>query len=159
MRISDYLKKEFCIMDLKVSTKEEAIKELASVLMSSGKVKDSEDFIKRILERESLCSTGIGNRVAIPHSPTESIEGLVVAFGRSLSGIDFQSIDGEEVNFIFLMGTNPSDLNIYLKLLATLSKLLNDHLFREEFACVNTPEGIIDLFKKHEQGIEAVKSQ
>lgn len=159
MRISDYLKKEFCIMDLKASTKQEAIRELASVLLPSGKVGDLEDFIKSILERERLGSTGIGNRVAIPHSPTESVEGLVVAFGRSVSGINFQSVDGDEVNFIFLMGTNPSDLNIYLKLLATLSKLLNNHLFREELAVVSTPEGIIDLFKKHERGLETVKSQ
>jgi fructose-specific phosphotransferase system IIA component len=159
MRISDYLKEEVCIMDLKASTKEEAVRELASALMASGKIKDLEDFIKRIMERERLGSTGIGNRVAIPHSPTESVEGLVIAFGRSLSGIDFQSIDGEEVNFIFLTGTNPSDLNIYLKLLATLSKLLNDRLFREEFAAVNSPQGIIDLFKKHERGIQTVKSQ
>jgi len=158
MRISDYLKKEFCIMELKASTKEEAIRELSSVLKLSGKIKNLEDFIKHILEREALGSTGIGNRVAIPHSPSESVEGLVVAFGRSLSGIDFQSIDGEEVNFIFLMGTNPSDLNIYLKLLATLSRLLNDRLFRDELVGVNTPEEIIDLFKKHERGVEIVKS-
>jgi len=157
MRISDYLKKEFCIMDLKASTKEEAIKELASVLKPSGKIKDLDDFIKHILEREALGSTGIGNRVAIPHSPTESVEGLVVAFGCSLRGIDFQSIDGDEVNFIFLMGTAPSDLNIYLKLLATLSRLLNDRLFREEFVLVDTPGEVIDLFKKHEEGIGAVK--
>jgi fructose-specific phosphotransferase system IIA component len=159
MRISDYLKKEFCIMELKASTKEEAIRELSSVLKLSGKIKNLEDFIKHILEREALGSTGIGNRVAIPHSPSESVEGLVVAFGRSLSGIDFQSIDGEEVNFIFLMGTNPSDLNIYLKLLATLSRLLNDRLFRDELVGVNTPEEIIDLFKKHERGPETIKSQ
>lgn len=158
MKISDYLKKEFCVMDLKASTKEEAIRELASVLKTSGKIKDLEDFIKRILERERLGSTGIGNRLAIPHSPAESVEGLIVAFGRSLRGIDFQSIDGEEVNFIFLMGTNPSDLNIYLKLLATLSRLLNDRLFIKEFACANTPEEVIELFKKHETGAEVVKS-
>ena len=151
MRISDYLTKEACIIDLKASTKEEAIRELVYALNPSGKIKDLEDFIKHILERENLGSTGIGNRIAIPHSPTQSVEGMVIAFGRAPRGIDFQSLDGEEVNSIFLMGTNPADLNIYLKLLATLSKLLNDRLFREEFAKANTSEDIIEVFKKYEK--------
>jgi fructose-specific phosphotransferase system IIA component len=151
MRITDYITKDFCIMDLKANTKEEAIKELVSVLSSSGKVKDGDDFVKHILERERLGSTGIGNRVAIPHAPTQSVEGLLIAYGRSKQGIDFQSHDGEEVNSVFLIGTNPSDLNLYLKLLASLSKLLNDKLFRDEFAKAQSGEGLIDLFKKHEK--------
>jgi fructose-specific phosphotransferase system IIA component len=151
MEISNYLKKDFCIMDLKAATKEEAIEELACVLASSGKIKNKEDLIRRILERERLGSTGIGNRVAIPHSPTETIDGVVIAFGRSLKGIDFQSFDGEEANLIFLIGTSPADLNVYLKLLATLSKLLNDRLFREGLAKANSAEDVIGIFKKHEK--------
>jgi PTS system fructose-specific IIA component/PTS system nitrogen regulatory IIA component len=151
MRLTDYLAKEFCIMDLKATTKEEAIKELVSVLASSGKVKDKDDFVKHILERERLGSTGIGNKVAIPHAPTQSVEGLLIACGRSKQGIDFQSHDGEEVNSVFLIGTNPGDLNLYLKLLASLSKLLNDKLFRDEFAKVESGEGLIELFKKYEK--------
>jgi fructose-specific phosphotransferase system IIA component len=151
MRLTDYLSKEFCIMDLKAATKEEAIKELVCVLASSGKVKDKDDFVKHILEREGLGSTGIGNRVAIPHAPTQSVEGLLIAYGRSKQGIDFQSHDGEEVNSVFLIGTNPGDLNLYLKLLASLSKLLNDKLFRDEFTKVESGEGLIELFKKYEK--------
>lgn len=151
MKFTDFLSKEYCLMNLKAQTKEEAIRELAAVLNNMGKVRDYEDFIKHVMEREKLGSTGIGNRVAIPHTPTNSVEGLVVVFGRSSAGIDFQSVDGEEVNSIFLMGTNPQDLNIYLKLLATLSKLLNDRTFREEFMRADTAEEVIEVFKRHEK--------
>lgn len=151
MRLTEYLTKDFCIMDLKARTKEEAIEELVSVLSSSGKVKDRDDFIKHILERERLGSTGIGNRVAIPHAPTQSVDGLVIAYGRSKQGIDFQSLDGQEVNSVFLIGTNPGDLNVYLKLLASLSKLLNDKPFRDEFIKAETGDGLMELFKKYEK--------
>lgn len=152
MKLSDFLKPEFCLMDLKASNKEAAIRELTSVLAPTGKIKDNEDFIKHILEREGLGSTGIGNRVAIPHAPTRSVEGLVVAFGRSEKGIDFQSLDGHEVNLIFLLGTNPQDLNEYLKFLATLAKLLNNRQFRQEFTGADSPEALVQVLTKFEKG-------
>jgi fructose PTS system EIIBC or EIIC component len=151
MKFTDFLTKESCIMDVQAGTKEAAIRELADMLTKQGRVKDEEDFIKHVLEREMLGSTGIGNRVAIPHCPTQSVQGVVVAFGRSKQGIDFQSFDGHEVNNIFLMGTNPEDLNVYLKLLATLSKLLNDRIFRQEFSNAATADELIAVFKKHEK--------
>jgi fructose-specific phosphotransferase system IIA component len=151
MRLTEFLRPEFCVMDLKAANKEAAIKELTSVLLSSGKVKDKEDFIKHIMEREQLGSTGIGNRVAIPHAPTQSIDGLVVAFGRSVNGVDFQSLDGDEVNLIFLLGTNPGDLATYLKFLATLSKMLNNRQFREEFMSADSAASLIETIRKHEK--------
>jgi PTS system fructose-specific IIC component len=151
MKFTDFLTKECCLMDMAAPTKEAAIRELADVLKAQGKVIDEEDFIKHVMEREKLGSTGIGNSVAIPHCPTKSVKAVVMAFGRSKQGIDFQSFDGHEVNHIFLMGTNPEDLNIYLKLLASLAKLLNDRIFRAEFAAASTTDELIAIFKKHEK--------
>ena len=150
MKISDYLKPEFCIMELKASAKDEVIREIASVLAKSPMVKDTEKFIADILERERLGSTGIGNNVAIPHSPTESVDGFVIAFARCADGIDFQSLDGEKVSLIFMMGTSPQELNLYLKLLAKLSKLLIESSFRRELLSAATPQQIIDTFRRFE---------
>ncbi len=152
MRPSDFLHPEFCIMDLKAGNKEAAIKELASVLQPSGNIKDKNDFIKHVLEREQLGSTGIGNRVALPHATTKSVEGMVVAFGRSARGLDYQSLDGDNVNLFFLLGTNPQDIGIYLKFLATLAKLLNDPRFRQELMSAPSAESFIEVFKKYEKG-------
>ncbi|MCK9614409.1 MAG: PTS sugar transporter subunit IIA [Candidatus Omnitrophica bacterium] len=150
MKISDYLKKEFCIMDLKATTKEQAIREVASCLTVNGKIKDKEKFINDILERESLGSTGIGHKVAIPHSRTEVVNGFAIGFGRSKEGIDFKALDGDKVNLIFLMGANPSELNLYLRLLAELSRLLMENSFRRELLSVNTGEEVVDIIKKYE---------
>jgi len=151
MKFTDFLTKESCIMDLAATTKEGAIRELAHALKQQGKVIDEADFIKHVMEREMLGSTGIGNRVAIPHCPTQSVSGVVMAFGRSKQGLDFQSSDGHEVNHIFLMGTNPEYLNVYLKLLACLSKMLNDRVFRQDFSNAETVDALMAVFQKHEK--------
>jgi len=152
MRITDFLRSEFCLVDLKAGNKEAAIRELVSVLLSSGKIKNKEDFIKHIMERESLGSTGIGSQVAIPHATTESVEGLVAAFGCSAQGFDYQALDGEKVNLVFLLGTNPEHIGTYLKFLAALAKLLNDPQFRKELMSASTADSLIETFRKYENG-------
>lgn len=150
MKISDYLSEEFCIMDLKTVEKEAAIREVAAVLVASSRVSDGEQFIQCILEREELGSTGIGHGVAIPHSRTEAVEGFVISFGRSQNGIEFNALDGEKVNLVFLMGANPQELNLYLRLLAELSKLLMEESFRRDLLEATTPKEVIEIFKKFE---------
>jgi fructose-specific phosphotransferase system IIA component len=151
MRLTDFLKPEHCVMDMVSRDKESAIRELVSVFSASDRITDRDDFIKHLMEREQLGSTGIGNHVAIPHAPTRSVEGLVFAFGRSREGLDFQAIDGAEVNMVFLLGTNPGDLTTYLKFLATLSKLLNNRQFRQDFLAAETAGDIIEVLKKYEK--------
>ncbi|HOW42091.1 MAG TPA: PTS sugar transporter subunit IIA [Candidatus Omnitrophota bacterium] len=156
MQLSECLQREHCLMRLTATTKEAAIAELTGTLAASGLVKDQPELIRRILDREKLGSTGIGNQVAIPHAPTPAVSGLVIAFGRSEQGIDFNALDGQEVRQIFLIGSNPRDLNVYLHLLARLSKLLNDKFFRHEFTRARTADELLAVIKKHEKSALAV---
>lgn len=151
MRLSEFLKKEHCIMSLRSTGRQEAIEELTGALAGSGRVKDPQGFVRQILEREALGSTGVGNHVAIPHARTTCVQGVVVAFGRSNPGVDFGSQDGQEIFDIFLIGTHPDELNIYLRLLAQLAKLLHDKMFRNEFNAASTPEEIIEVIRKFEK--------
>lgn len=150
MKISDYLKPEYCIMDLKAKHKDESIRELAQCIQHSGKIIDAEKFVGDILEREQLGSTGIGNNIAIPHSRTDAVNEFVISFGYSKKGIEFKALDGNPVNFIFLMGANPNDLNLYLRLLAELSKLLMESSFRNELATAKQAKEVIEIFRKFE---------
>ncbi len=150
MRVSDYLKEDCCIMELKVAGKEEIVKEIASCLFSAGKISDLEKFVKDVLERESLGSTGIGYGIAIPHARTTAASGFAIGFGKSGAGIEFKSIDGQKVNLIFLMGAAPNDLNLYLRLLAELSKLLMNASFRRELMSANTATELIAVIKNFE---------
>jgi len=150
MVVSDYLKEKFCQINLQASDKEGAIKELAEILNAGGKIIDQEVFMKDVLEREELGSTGIGNNVGIPHARTKAVKGFVIAFGLSTSGIEFKALDGEKVKLVFLMGADPGELNLYLRILAELSKLLMNGTFRETLLVAKSAADVIAAVKKFE---------
>lgn len=147
MKIQGYIKKEFCILDLKALTREDAVRDIVSALPTS-KVNDKEKFISEILARETLGSTAIGYGVAIPHARTDVVNEFVIGFGRSKAGIDFKSNNGDKVHLLFVMGAHPRDLNLYLVLLAELAKCLMDKSFREALLSTANPDGVVDLFQK-----------
>lgn len=151
MVVSNYLSEQFCLVDLKATDKEGAIKELADVLAAGGRIIDQEVFVNDVLEREELGSTGIGNGVGIPHARTKAVKGFVIAFGRSKPGIEFKALDGEKVNLLFLMGADPGELNLYLRILAELSKLLMSAVFRETLLSAESAAEVIAAVKKFEK--------
>ncbi|MFH1771862.1 MAG: PTS sugar transporter subunit IIA [Candidatus Omnitrophota bacterium] len=151
MRVSDHLKEDFCIMDLQAQDKEAAIREIAGNLRASGKIVDGDNFIKAVIEREGLGSTGIGHNVAIPHARTDTVKGFVIGFGRSKKGIEFNALDGQPVTLIFLMGADLRELNFYLRVLAELSKLLMSNSFRSELMEAQAPQEIIKIIRKFEK--------
>lgn len=149
MKITNFLKEERMILDLKASNKEDAINELAGLLKNTEEISDFDSFRKDVFERESVGSTGIGNNVAIPHARTDSVTDFVVAFGRSSNGVEFNSLDGKAVKFIFLMGTSKNkNLNSYLMILSHLTRLLNKADFRELLGRASNPKEIIEAFTK-----------
>ena len=150
MKVSDYLREDFCILNLKAQNKDEAVREIAGKLSSSRKIVDTEKFIGDVLERESLGSTGIGNNIAIPHARTQAVKGFVIGFGRSSSGVDFNALDGAKVNLVFLMGADPAELNLYLRILAELSKLLMNKSFRDALILAQDAAEVIRTVKKFE---------
>jgi fructose PTS system EIIBC or EIIC component len=151
MKVSDYLKEKNCIMELVSVDKDGAIREIADCLDADGKLLDKVKFVLDVIERESLGSTGIGNSVGIPHARTDAVKGFVIGFGRSTAGIEFQALDGEEVNLVFLMGADPGELNLYLRLLAELSKLLMNNAFRQALLSSKTPKEVVQAINNFER--------
>lgn len=93
MRLTNLVGHELICLDLELTRKTEAIIEMVERFVQKQVVKDREIFLKEIFERERLGSSGIGKGVAIPHARTEMIKDIVIAFGRSQKGIDFDSLD------------------------------------------------------------------
>ncbi len=151
MKVSHYLKADYCVMDLKSQNKEETIREIIKGISSSGKILDEEKFTKDVLERESLGSTGIGHNVAIPHARSSVVKEFMIGFAKSSSGIDFNSLDGEKVNLIFLMGADPRELNLYLRILAELSKLLMNSSFRQSLLSAADGKEVVRIIKEFEE--------
>jgi len=151
MKLCEYLKEENILLDLKGRTKEDVIKELAEILKKEKDIVDFEGFVSAVFTREKMVSTGIGYEVAVPHARTDTVEDVVIAFGRSKEGFDFDAIDKRPVKLVFLIGTPAKKkLSAYLKLLAHLSRLLQKEDFRKRLLAASNPKEILDEFRKVE---------
>ena len=152
IKLTEYLREDRILLELKASNKKDAIKELLDLLEESDEVKDINGFYKDIMERESLNTSGIRDHIAFPHARSDSVKNFVIVFGRSSEGIDFGALDEKPAKLIFLMG-NPKrkGQNEYLMILAHLAKLLHKESFRKALLKVKNPKEVIEVFKKVEK--------
>jgi PTS system nitrogen regulatory IIA component len=95
MRLSEILEEDNIILDLKAKDKNGVLEELAEVMTNHEPSLDTGSLIRVLLERERLGSTGIGDGVAIPHGKFRGVTHPIISFGRSLKGLDFESMDGQ----------------------------------------------------------------
>ena len=131
MKITEILKQDFIIPDLAGKDKTSVIHELTGLLNSLGTIKDRETLLTALLEREKLGSTGIGENVAIPHCKSDEIDHIFTVFGRSIGGIDFESLDQKPVHFVCLVIAPTQSTGHHLKALARISRLLKSQSLRE----------------------------
>ncbi|MFQ5900472.1 MAG: PTS sugar transporter subunit IIA [Thermodesulfobacteriota bacterium] len=143
MKIIDVLEKDSIIAELKAEDKREVIEEMIEGIVTRRKGLDKAILLEVLLEREKLGSTGIGYGVAIPHGKLKDLDHLIVAFGRSLKGVDFQSLDNKPVYIFFLILAPEDSTAVHLKILARISRLLKDASFRRHLMEVSTSD---DLF-------------
>ncbi|MBA4421800.1 MAG: PTS fructose transporter subunit IIA [Syntrophus sp. (in: bacteria)] len=132
MKITELLRKEYILEQLKAKSKQEVLAELAGVFLK-GKIKfDSGAMLRVLLEREKLGSTGIGDGIAIPHGKLAGLDEILVAFGRSREGIAFEALDGKPVHLFFLLMAPENSAGQHLKALAKISRMLKDGAFRKK---------------------------
>jgi PTS system nitrogen regulatory IIA component len=103
MKLSDLLDIKNITVAMKARNKNLAIEELADLIVESDHSIKKDDLIRILLERERLGSTGIGDGVAIPHGKVPGIKEPIISFGKSETGIDFDSMDGQPVYLFFLL--------------------------------------------------------
>jgi len=151
LKISEYLKPEAIMMEIKAKEKLAAIDELVAHMVKNKLVSDGEEFIKALAKRENLESTGIGDGIAIPHARTNAVKGLLLGFARSPKGIDFSSIDGKPSYIIFLIASPENQKSEYIMALAKLSRLLRKHPVREMLRNARDPEEIMNIIKENEE--------
>lgn len=148
MKISGLLRKEFIIEELKSTNKHELLEELSRSIQKVYFEFDLEAVIKVLTEREKLGSTGIGDNIAIPHGKLSGLDDLILAFGRSNSGIDFDTADGKPVNLFFLLLAPEQNTDQYLKALAKISRMLKDQYFRKGLMEADTKEQIFQIIEE-----------
>ncbi len=150
MKIMSFLDPKSIILNLEPKSKKEIIRTLIEVLHKNKRVEDIEDAFNSVIEREKLGSTGVGSGVAIPHGRTKAVKQLVGALGISPEGVEFESLDGEPVHFIFLILSPLDATGDYLRALSRVSRFFRDRFFREALKNVSSVEEAIKIIKQED---------
>jgi len=146
MKILDTLKKEAIIGDLKSTDKKEVLEELVTPIAGMIDV-ELEELVRILMERERLGSTGIGGGIGIPHGKLKNLDSLVLGFGLSRKGVDFESMDGRPTHIFFVLLSPENSTGLHLKLLARISKLLKNEKFKDELLNAADGEAIYNVIE------------
>ena len=150
MKISDLLNPAAVAADLKSAGKSEVLAELTDAMLRVENSLDHDEVVRVLQERERLGSTGIGDGVAIPHGKLKKIKDLMISFGRSRAGIDFDSMDGKPAHLFFLLVAPEESVGVHLKMLARISKLLKSPMVRQRLLEANGSEEICMIIAEEE---------
>lgn len=153
-RIRELLTEEVIITNIAGNDKAGVLKEFADLLYRCGKVRNAGELEDVLIRREALGSTGIGDGIAIPHGKLNGISEIVLAFGISRQGIDFNALDGKPSHIFFLLVAPEDAPSEHLKALARISRLLKSAAFREALLAQNSARDILSLISDEEEGIK-----
>ena len=151
MKILDYLREEWIVADIQGTDKPSVLRELSSLLVKPCQVASSEELLRILLEREKLESTGIGEGVAIPHGRLKKLKTFFVAFGRSLKGVDFDSIDGKPSHVFFLVMAPENSAVNNLKLLGRIVTLLKDASFKRRLIEARSQKELFEFISEEDE--------
>ncbi len=151
MKITDILPKKSIVPDLKGRTKKQVLEELIDAMLQEKPELDRERLMAVLLERERLGSTGIGDGIAIPHGKLKDLDQLVLSFGKSGFGVDFESMDGKPVHLLFLLVAPENCSGIHLRALARIARLLKNTPVRKRLVSVNTQDEIFAVIQQEDE--------
>ncbi|MCW9032590.1 MAG: PTS IIA-like nitrogen regulatory protein PtsN [Alphaproteobacteria bacterium] len=144
MEITDLLNQEGVVANLRVTSKKQALQELSKMAANITGLHERAVF-DVLLERERLGTTGIGNSIAIPHGKISTLDRLYGVFARLETPVDFDSIDEQPVDLIFLLLAPESAGADHLKALARVSRLLRDKASCDKLRGTDNQEALYAL--------------
>jgi PTS system nitrogen regulatory IIA component len=150
MKICDVLDRRSILPDLKAQNKKGILEELVVPVAEIAGV-SQKDLTKVLMERERLGSTGIGGGIGIPHGKMKNLESLVLGFGLSRKGVDFESLDGQPTHIFFLLITPENNTGLHLKLLARISRILKNDPFKSRLLGAVDSDEILGIIKEEDE--------
>ncbi|HEX4861043.1 MAG TPA: PTS IIA-like nitrogen regulatory protein PtsN [Rhizomicrobium sp.] len=141
MNISDLLKPDAVFASLKVRSKKQLLQELAARAAQTSGI-DERKIFETLTERERLGSTGVGSGIAVPHGRMPDIKTIVGVFARLETAIDYDAVDKQPVDLVFML-LAPDDAGAdHLKALARVSRLMRNQGTCEKLRAATKAEAL-----------------
>lgn len=144
MGLSEFLSPDAVVLDLSASCKRGALSILAAKAAALTGL-SAEKIHQALMEREQLGSTGVGRGVAIPHGKIDGLGSIIGVLATLEEGVDFEAVDDQPVDIIFLLLAPANASAAHLKALAKVSRLLREEQVREALRGAKTPEALFAI--------------
>lgn len=139
--------KDIIFINYEAKNKKDLLKKISKDLEGLKYVDNNKKFSKALIDREKHSTTGIGFNLAIPHGKSSTVEKPFVAFIKPKNSLEWESLDDNPVNIIFLIGVPEESADEHLKILQKLSISLMDEKYRENIQNANSKEEIMELLE------------
>ena len=153
MKLTRYIRPECFVWNLTEKTREDALRRIIHVMAEKGLVTDEREVFARLMERENIQTTAVGNGIAIPHCFIEEIPDLIIIVARAPGGLEFDSFDGKPTNVLFLLMGNRQEHSLHLKALARIARLIKNTGFIEKIVSSASVEDMVRAFDEEEAKI------
>ncbi len=151
MTVHSLLSEELIVPDLESRTRDEALKRIVGVLKSGGRISRAKNLYDKLVQRERLGSTAIGDGVAVPHCRFKGVKSPIVALGISRPGMDFGSLDGKPTHLLFTIVSSPDDPATGLQVLAAVAQLARKATaLPGRVLEAKSPRAVIDVIRDEE---------
>lgn len=145
------LTSDLILPELRAADRWQAIDELIGHLGALGRIKPENvaGITAAVRKRESTMSTGIGLGIGMPHASTELVGELTGILGRSVGGVQFESLDGQPVNLVLLLLVPQGQLQRHLHTVASIARLLRQAELREALKSAPDAETLLATLRRY----------
>ncbi len=152
MKLHNLLIRDMIIEELDSQDREGALREMVSFLKKKKKVSKEKELYEKLLQREELGSTAIGEGVAIPHCKIKGVKSPIILLAISKKSVDFQSLDGKPSNIFFLVVSSPENPSLNLQILAAIASLVrkSGSLLKKILNAANI-SAILEIIREEEE--------
>jgi len=142
------------LLGLRSEEREEALREMVGFLKKRNRIAKEKDLYEKLIQREKLGSTAIGEGVAIPHCKMKGVKEPIVILAISKNGVNFFSLDGKSSHLFFLVVSAPDNPSLNLQILAAIAHLVRKakSLLKKVLEAKNIPD-ILDTIREEEEKI------
>ncbi|RKQ30092.1 MULTISPECIES: PTS fructose transporter subunit IIABC [Clostridia] len=162
MRIRDLLAPESICLNGAAADKKDVLNQMVDLMAKSGKVSDKENYLAAVFAREEEGTTGVGDGIAIPHGRCTGVNKPGLAAMVLPQGVEYEALDDEPVNLIFLIAAPEGAGNVHITILSKLSMMLMDDTFTESLRKAKSVEeflNIIDAAETEKDDADAAKEK
>ncbi len=158
MKLINILQPQFIKLPLQSTTREAVIRELIDLLAGHHILKQPDEVVQAVLDREKIMTTGVGKGVAIPHCKYNGCTEFSIALGIHPEGIDYGALDDLPVKIVFLLVGPKNNPGTHIRLLSRISRIISRESVRQKILDCSTPQQIHQLLQAEEANFFEIKS-